>query len=236
MIKDQLRSIIEVNDTKWSRGFDLFIQGLIFVSLITFSVDTLPDLSSDTKAFLNGVEIFCVIIFTIEYVLRLWLSERTLKFVFSFFGIIDLLAILPFYLSFGIDLRSIRALRFIRLVRVLKLARYSSAVDRFGKAFLEVRNEIVIFSLMTMVLLYLSAVGIYFFEHDAQPDKFSSVFESLWWSVATLTTVGYGDIYPVTVGGRIFTFFILIIGLGIVSVPAGLIASAFSKDKPNSEE
>jgi voltage-gated potassium channel len=82
---------------------------------------------------------------------------------------------------------------------------------------------------VTLLLLYLSAVGIYYFEHDAQPDLYSSVFHSLWWAVATLTTVGYGDVYPITVGGRIFTFLVLLVGLGVVSVPAGLVASALSK-------
>ena len=103
------------------------------------------------------------------------------------------------------------------------------ALQRFRRATAEAKEEIVLFLLITIILLYLSAVGIYFFEHEAQPDKFTSVFHSLWWAISTLTTVGYGDVYPITMGGKIFTFCILIVGLGIVTVPAGIVASALSK-------
>jgi len=98
------------------------------------------------------------------------------------------------------------------------------------------REEIVLFLFATLILLYLSAVGIYFFEHDEQPDVFASVFHSLWWAVVTLTTVGYGDVTPHTVGGRVFTFLVLIIGLGVVSIPAGLVASALSKARELEED
>lgn len=93
------------------------------------------------------------------------------------------------------------------------------------------REEIVLFLFLTLILLYLSAVGIYYFEREAQPEEFASVFHSLWWAVATLTTVGYGDIYPITAGGKVFTFFMMIIGMGIIAVPAGLVASALTKAK-----
>ena len=92
-----------------------------------------------------------------------------------------------------------------------------------------IKEELIVFLIATLFLLYVSSVGIYYFENPAQPDKFSSVFHSMWWSVATLTTVGYGDVYPITVGGKIFTFFILILGLGIIAVPTGLFASALTK-------
>jgi len=126
-------------------------------------------------------------------------------------------------------LRSVRAFRFLRLFRAFKIVRYSKAIRRFHRAFVIAKEELVLFVIVTLMLMYFSAVGIYYFENETQPEKFASVFHSLWWSVATLTTVGYGDIYPVTVGGRIFTFCVLLIGLGIVSVPAGLVASALSK-------
>ena len=147
----------------------------------------------------------------------------------SFLGVIDFVAILPFYLSLGIDLRSIRAFRLLRLFRLFKLACYSRAIRRFHLAFLIAREEVILFLVVTVILLYLAAVGIHHFEYEAQPEVFTSLFHSLWWAVTTLTTVGYGDTYPVTVGGRVFTFFILLIGLGVVSVPAGLVASALSK-------
>jgi len=117
----------------------------------------------------------------------------------------------------------------LRLFRVLKLVRYSKAIQRFHRAFIIAREELVLYFFVTLLLLFLAAVGIYYFEHDVQPDTFASVFHSLWWAVATLTTVGYGDVYPITVGGKVFTFIVLLIGLGVVSVPAGLVASALSK-------
>jgi len=143
--------------------------------------------------------------------------------------LVDLLAILPFYLSTGLDLRGIRALRLMRLFRVLKLARYNRAMHRFAHAFFLAREELVLFFSATVLILYASAVGIYYFERDAQPEAFASVFHALWWSVETLTTVGYGDAFPVTVGGRIFTFFMVMCGLGIVGMPAGIMASALTR-------
>ncbi|QDV86067.1 ion transporter [Planctomycetes bacterium TBK1r] len=203
------------------------MQALICVSLVLFSIETLPDLKSSTRAWLRCAEIFVVVVFTIEYIARFYLGG--IRFAASFLGIIDLMAIMPFYLSLGFDLRAIRAFRLMRLVRVLKLARYNRAIARFHRAFVIAREEFILFGFVAMILLYLAAVGIHHFEHDAQPEAFASVFHSLWWAVATLTTVGYGDVYPITPGGKVFTTLLLVIGLGIVSVPAGLIASALGK-------
>ena len=102
-------------------------------------------------------------------------------------------------------------------------------MKRFQTAFISVKNELIVFLFATAFVLYISSVGIYYFENNAQPDVFKSVFHCLWWAVVTLTTVGYGDVYPITIGGKIFTFFILIIGLGIIAVPTGLLASALTK-------
>ena len=107
--------------------------------------------------------------------------------------------------------------------------RYNDAMKRYKQAVLDIREELVIFFLATLFMIYVSAVGIYYFEHSVQPDEFKSVFHSLWWAVATLTTVGYGDIYPITAGGRIFTFLILMVGLSIVAIPAGLLASSLQE-------
>ena len=202
--------------------FDVSIQCLIVISLITFSIETLPSF----RWWLYAIEVVTVAIFTIEYILRLTLADRKREFAFSFFGIIDLLSILPFYISTGVDLRSIRAFRLLRLFRAFKLVRYSKAIQRFHRALLIAREELILYFIVTVMLGYLAAVGIYYCETDAQPEKFTSVFHSLWWAVATLTTVGYGDVYPITAGGKIFTFLMLLVGLGIVSVPAGIVSSA----------
>lgn len=224
-----LKQVVEDSDTKAGKTFDLFIQAVIVISLVSFTIETLPDLSPTTRTFLRCIEIVSVIIFTVEYLARVLVASNRPAFIFSFFGIIDLLAILPFYLGMGLDLRSLRAFRLLRLVRIFKLARYSAAARRFHRAFLIAKEELALFLFATLIIIYLAAVGIYHFENPAQPEAFSSVFHSLWWAVSTLTTVGYGDIYPVTAGGKIFTFFILAAGLGIVSIPAGLVASALAK-------
>ena len=228
-MKEAIKKVVENHNTPISKGFDFFIQFLIVLSVITFSIETLPKLNPNTRVILNGIEIFCVIVFTLEYLARIYIADKKLKFIFSFFGLIDLLAILPFYLSFGVDLRSLRVLRMFRLFRLLKLVRYNKAMRHFTKAMLIAREQIILFMVVTLVLIYFSAVGIYYFENEAQPDHFASVFDSLWWSIVTLTTVGYGDVYPITPGGKIFTFFILLIGLGIVAVPTGIISSSLTK-------
>lgn len=204
------------------------IVSLILYSVVCFSLETLPDLSEQAERFLAWSEVVVVVLFTLEYLYRLHVAERKLKFVFSLHGMIDLIAILPFYLAFAVDLRALRLLRLLRLLRILKLVRYSSALQRFGAALYLAREELMIFLSAILVLLYLAAFGIYHFEHAAQPDKYRSIFDALWWAVATITTVGYGDIYPITLMGRMFTFAILILGLGVVAVPAGIIASALS--------
>ena len=231
-----LKDLIDRKDTGPGRLFDWFIQFLIVVSLVSFSIETLPNLSDGTRQFLSYLEVIIVVIFTIEYVLRIIVADSKLRFIFSFYGLIDLLAILPFYVARGIDLRSIRVFRMLRLVRALKILRFSRAVQRFRQAFGMIRAELALFLVATMFLLYVSAVGIYYFENPVQPEQFASVFHSLWWAVATLTTVGYGDIYPVTVGGKIFTFVVLMIGLGLIAVPAGLIASAMTSTITGEEQ
>ncbi len=228
-MKQYIKSIVEINDNKLSRYFSFFIQVLILVSVITFSIETIPNLKPQTRTLLQAIELFSVIIFSLEYIIRIYVADSKPKFVFSFFGIIDLLAILPFYLSFGVDLRSLRALRFLRLFRILKLVRYNKAMNHFTRAIKSAKEEIFLFIFITLILIYFSAVGIYYFENEAQPQHFSSIFDSLWGAIITLTTVGYGDVYPITAGGKVFTFIILMIGLGIVAIPTGIISSALTK-------
>jgi len=231
-----IKAIVERNDTLPGRAFDLIVQILILLSIITFSIETLPNLDAGTRELLQITEVIVAIIFTCEYFLRLYAAERKMGYALSFYGLIDLIAIIPFYLLPGVDLRSLRVFRLLSLFRLMKLLRYNRAIDRFSRAFVIAREEIILFSVITLMLLYLSAVGIYYFENEAQPEAFKSVFHSLWWAVATLTTVGYGDLYPITVGGKIFTFVMLMIGLGVVAFPTGLMASALSKVRTEDRE
>ncbi len=234
-VKKVIRAIIDNNNTKTGRFFDLFIQFLIVLSIVSFTVETLPNLSDRYRNILSYIELITVIIFTSEYLLRIYVSEKKLSFIFSFYGMIDLLAILPFYFASGIDLRSIRIIRLFRLFRTFKILRYNSAIERFQKAFLSIKAELTLFAIATSFLLYFASVGIYYFENEAQPEVFTSVLHCLWWAVATLTSVGYGDIYPITAGGKVFTGFIVMIGIGIVAVPTGLLASALAKTVKNCE-
>ena len=228
-IRENLRNIIEDNSTVKGLYFDSLIQILILLSLISFSIETLPDLSNNIKEWLRYFEIFSVIIFSVEYVLRIWVSKKPLSYIFSFYGIIDVLAILPFYFVVVLDLRFLRAFRILRIFRALKIVRYSKAVNRFRIAFKVMKEEFILFMVCSFILLFITSAGIYYFEREAQPEVFKSIFHSAWWSIVTLTTVGYGDVYPVTTGGRIFTSFVLVIGVGVVGATSGLIASALSK-------
>ena len=144
-----LKNLIEKNDTKSGLIFDFFIQFLIIFSLVSFSIETIPDLDVSFRKYLEILETIIVVIFTAEYLLRIIVSDNKLKFIFSFYGLIDLLAILPFYLNTGIDLRSIRIFRLLRLFRAFKLFRYSKAINRFMVAFRSIKSELIIFLVAT---------------------------------------------------------------------------------------
>ena len=230
-VKEQLKNIIEQHDTKVGKYFDLFIQLLIILSLISFSVETIPNLSDKKILYLNYFELFTIIVFSVEYLLRLYVADKKLKYIFSFYGMIDLLAILPFYLRSVFDLRSIRILRLFRILRTFKLLRFVAALERLKQAFMIVRDEFIVFSSAIVLLIYVSAVFIYFFENPTQPEMFTSIVHCFWWAITTLTTVGYGDMSPITLGGKVFTSIIILLGLAIVAIPAGLLASALSEIK-----
>tara|TARA_R110002153_G_scaffold32246_1_gene97703 strand:+ start:274 stop:990 length:717 start_codon:yes stop_codon:yes gene_type:complete len=228
-VKEHIRKVVIDNTTKRGRYFDYFIQFIILLSLISFSFETLPNLTEKNRLILEGFEVISIVIFSIEYLLRVFVSKKPFKYIFSFYGVIDILAILPFYLNRFLDLRFLRAFRIFRIFRALKLIRYNKALNRFNVAFKIVKEELVLFFIVIIILLFITSAGIYSFENEAQPDVFKSVFHSAWWSIVTLTTVGYGDVYPITLGGKIFTFFVLIIGIGVIAVPAGLVGTALSK-------
>ena len=227
--RSEVGAVLDGENPRIGRAVIFAVYVLIVFSALSIGVETLPDLSPSLRAFLTIAEVVIVAVFTVEYALRIVTAPKPLAYIFSFWGLVDLAAILPFYLTVGLDLRALRALRFLRLVRILKLARYSVAASRMSGAFRLVREELILFYGFALLVLYLCSIGIFYFEHEAQPAKFGSVFDAMWWSAITLTTVGYGDVYPVTVGGRIFTVAVLFIALGIIAVPTGLFASALSR-------
>lgn len=220
------------------KPFEILISAMIILSVLAFALSTLPEKSHDLWNVLHLVDTIFLTIFTCEYILRIWLADNKRDYLFSFYGIIDLICILPFYISALMGLESLRLLRLFRLLRIFKFMRYNTAITRVWRAIYESREELLVFLGASMVMILLSGVGIYHFEHKAQPEVYRSLFDALWWAVITLTTVGYGDIYPVTVGGRLFTFAILMVGLGLIAVPTGIITSSLNsiREKMEREE
>jgi voltage-gated potassium channel len=219
---------------------------LIVLNVISIILESYKGLREIFSFEFYAFEAFSVVIFSIEYVLRVWTSNldesisgkgRRLKFVISGMGIIDLLSILPFYLPFLLpfDLRMLRILRLFRLLRIIKLGRLSRSLKTISSVLKESKSDLAITIFSAFVLLILSSTIMYYVENEAQPDKFDNIGQSLWWAVATLTTVGYGDIYPITGLGKFMSAIIALIGIGFIALPTGIISSAFiekvQKDK-----
>jgi voltage-gated potassium channel len=157
------------------------------------------------------------------------------KYMFSAYGLIDLISILPFFLNqlVKVDGRFLRILRLFRLTRIFKLGRGSSSLKLFIKALNGVKNELKFTLFLSLLAILFSASAIYYLEHESQPEKFSSITESIWWATVSLATVGYGDVYPVTAGGKIFASIISLIGIGIVAIPTGIISASFVEEIHN---
>lgn len=221
LFKAKVRALM---DTKLD---DYFIQALIVISLILLPIETIKSLTPQQLNWLHMIDKGIVIVFTIEYAIRFYLDGW--KFSKSVGGIIDLLAIAPYYLALGAGFQSVRLFRLFRLFRMLKLVRYTSALSRLGNALKIARDELFIFGCMALGVLYLAAVGIYHFEGVINPEMYTDIFKSLWWAVITLTTIGYGDMYPVTVGGQLLTMGVALIGLGIVAIPTSILSSALTE-------
>lgn len=221
-----------------SNIFDGVIISLIIVSTVQVVLDTftLPAWASKISI---GIEYFSIAVFTVEYLLRVWCApylypnERPAvaraKYVFRFMALIDLLAIIPFYLPFiiPIDLRVLRSLRLLRLFRLFKVNRYTTALSTIGAVLKKRASQLLSSIFVVFLLMLIAAVLMYNVESSAQPDKFGNAFDALWWAVATFTTVGYGDIYPITPAGRFLAALIGVLGIGLVAVPTGIISAGF---------
>ncbi len=227
-LRRTLQYFLDSPSSRAGRLFHIVIQASILISIVSFSIETLPSLSAQTRHHLEYIEAFCVAAFSAEYLLRVYAAPSRRKYIFSFLGLIDALAIAPFFLSLTIDLRSLRIVRLLRLLQAIKALRYSATVNRMLRAVWSIHRELAVFGVACSIVLYIAAVGIYYCERNAQPEAFASVFHAMWWAVATLTTVGYGDVYPVTALGKLFTAATLLVGLGVVAIPSGLFATALS--------
>jgi voltage-gated potassium channel len=216
----------------------IFISLLIILNVLAVSFATVDSLASRYQTFFFGFEIFSVIIFSIEYIARIWScasDERysgaiigRLRFAFRWMPLIDLFSVLPFYLPFfGLDMRSVRLVRLFRLTRMAKLGRYSSSAKLIADVFRAKKEELLLSMTIVLVLLFFSSTAIYYCEREAQPEQFSSIPGSTWWAVATLTTIGYGDAYPVTMAGKIFAAMVSILGIGVFALPTGILGAGF---------
>ncbi|BAO54594.1 ion transporter [Nonlabens marinus] len=225
-----------------------FIYWLIIVNVLSIILESYADFKAAYGWYLYVFEVFSVVIFTIEYVIRLYTAplefkvnskiKSRWKFASSGYGIIDLIAILPFYLPFlfAVDLRILRVLRLIRLLRIFKLGRHSKALRSILDVLKETRSELSISFFVAFILLLLSSTLMYYIEHEVQPESFASIGHSFWWAIATLTTVGYGDVYPVTAAGKILGGITAIIGIGFLALPTGIISSAFIEKVKETKE
>lgn len=221
---------------------DYIISTLIVLNVIAIIAESFEYVHNNFYPYLHGFEIFSVVIFTTEYLLRFWVADLTypnrpawrsrIKYVLSPMGLIDLLAIVPFYLPWFVklDLRFLRVLRLFRLVRIFKMAHYSFSIRLLARIFSDKKRELFITLIGSFIIILLSSSIMYEFEHSIQPDKFPNIFATFWWAIATLTTIGYGDVYPVTAMGQFLAAVVAIFGIGMIAIPTGIISAGFLEE------
>lgn len=242
LTKERVFEIVSKADEgdRASRLFDGIIMVLIGLSIVSIILESFASIAQQYQLAFRIFEYISVSVFTLEYVLRIWTADYLypherhpkLKYITSFMAIIDLLAILPFFIPFiSLDLRflrMIRLLRLFRLLRVLKLGRYLEALTVITKVIRASSSQLIISIVLCFFVMLFSAIIMYTVENPVQPEQFPNVISSLWWAICTLTTVGYGDVYPITPVGRFFASVISLVGIGIIAIPTGIIAAGFS--------
>ena len=224
-----------------SRLFDIGIRLLIALNVIAVVVETVPAVESAVGPWLYAFDLASVIVFTIEYVLRVWSAVEVpryrrpvfgrLRFMVTPLALVDLLAVLPFWLpALGLDLRVLRGVRLFRLFRILKIVRYSRALQTFGRVFRRKAEELVLTFALVGFLLLIASLLLYYVEHDAQPETFASVPAAMWWGIVTLTTVGYGDVYPITVAGRLLGGLFALSAVLFIALPTAILGAGFVEE------
>ena len=223
--------------------FDFFIYVLIIGNIVAMVLESHQSIQIRFSEFFHYFELISILIFSFEYLYRIVVSYKEKQwsgvknYVFSFFGLIDLVSILPFYLKQFVllDGRFFRILRLFRLTRVFKLGRDSKSLKLFIKALSAVKSELKFTLFLSVLTILFSASAIYFLENKAQPEVFSSITATIWWATVSLATVGYGDIVPVTIWGKVFASIISLVGIGIVAIPTGIISASFVEEIHNSK-
>lgn len=231
---------IDRQGDKLSRIIDILLISLISLNVLSVILETLPSLQTKYQSFFDYFEFFSVCIFSIEYFSRVWSSIENaekdyahpiwgrLRYIFSPMALIDLIVILPFYLGMFLTV-DLRFMRVLRLLRVFKLTRYSSSMSLLLQVLADEAKSIVAALFILFMMIIMASSLIYLAEHEAQPEAFNSIPASMWWSIITITSIGYGDVVPITATGKILTSVIGVISIGIVALPAGLLASGFSE-------
>jgi voltage-gated potassium channel len=232
----------ELGDTKWDKIINGFIIILIILNVSAVILETVPSIHEAYKEFFRIFDLVSVIIFTIEYILRVWSSNHDSRYKHSVYGrfkymvstdaIIDVLAILPFYLHvmIGFDLRVLRILRLLRFLRLFRLTAYMKSAQMVRNVFKSRASELKLSLVLLLFLIIIASCLLYFAEHIAQPKVFSSIPATFWWAVVTVTSVGYGDMVPVTLIGKTLTGIIALFGLALLALPAGIITAGFLEE------
>ena len=232
----------ELGNTKWDKIVNGFIITLIILNVTAVMLETIPSVHEPNKEFFRIFDLVSVIIFTIEYLLRVWSSNHDpryghsvkgrLRYMLSTDALIDLLAILPFYLHvfIGFDLRVLRIFRLLRFLRLFRLTAYMKSARMVKNVFKTRANELKLSLVLILFFIIMASCLLYFAEHNAQPAVFSSIPATIWWAVVTATSVGYGDMVPITVLGKVLTGILSLSGLAVFALPAGIITAGFLEE------
>jgi voltage-gated potassium channel len=225
-LRDKLRIIIFEADTKAGRRFDVTLIGMILLSVLTVMLDSVPQINAKYGQQLYYAEWFFTVLFTAEYAVRLWCIEHSWGYAKSFYGVVDLLSVLPTYLSLWFPgaqfFLAVRILRVLRVFRVLRMVRYVGEAELIAQALAASRRKIIVFVASVLALMVIFGALMYVVEGGTNP-AFASIPHSIYWAVTTMTTVGYGDITPTTPLGQSLASFIMIMGYGIIAVPTGIV-------------
>jgi len=250
MTRARILEIIEASDSsdKVGKAFDYIILTFVVLSVISIMLESYKGLYNTYYNYFRIFEAISITVFSIEYFLRILTADirfkqlskgkAITKYIFTPMALIDLLAILPFYLPmiFPFDMRFLRILRLTKIFRLFKLSRYTNALNIIGKVIKSKKEELLSTMFIMLLVIIISASLIYYIETEIQPDLFPDIGAAIWWAIVTLTTVGYGDIYPVTNMGKVLAAIISLAGIGIVALPTGIISSGFIEEVNNKKE
>ncbi|MEO6668957.1 MAG: ion transporter [Ferruginibacter sp.] len=238
----------ELGETHWDKIINWFIIILIVLNVTVVILETVPSLHAKYGVFFHYFDLVSVIIFSVEYLLRVWSCNHDPRYKHTFYGrlkyivstdaLIDLIAILPFYvhIAIGLDLRVLRILRLLRFLRLFRLTAYMKSAKMVKNVFVNRANELKLSLVLICFLIIIASCLLYFAEHNAQPSVFTSIPATFWWSIVTVTSVGYGDMVPITVLGKALTAIITLTGLAIFALPAGIITAGFLEEIRNMKE